>query len=211
MQLYFFISGAIIGAEKKVNRRGSPGFCGVENMALQENNTTDTQHELPRARVFEALTLVFKNFFNFTGRARRSEYWSIVFFIPVVAGLAFIPYIGQVFPLLFFILTLSVTIRRLHDIGKSGWWVLMFTLVPLLSLLVFFISIGISASIIPTEGMGASEEQNEFMGDLFFVISLFTISVIAMVVTIGVIWFSNKGDTGQNIYGPDPRQPIIYH
>lgn len=178
-------------------------------MVFREDSTSDAQKELPRAQVFEALSLVFKNFFNFSGRARRSEYWSIVFFIPVVIGLAFVPYIGQVFPLLFFILTLSVTTRRLHDIGKSGWWVLMFTLVPLLSLLVFFVSIGISASIIPTEGIGASEEQNKFVGDLFFVISLFTVSVLAMVATIGVIWFSNKGDTGQNLYGPDPRQPIL--
>ena len=178
-------------------------------MVFQDNNTIDGQNELPRARIFEALTLVFKNFFNFSGRARRSEYWSIVFFIPVMIGLAFIPYIGQVFPLLFFILTLSVTTRRLHDIGKSGWWVLMFTLVPLLALSLFFVSIGISASIIPTEGMVTGKEQNKFMEDLFFVISLFTVSVLAMVATIGVIWFSNKGDTGPNIYGPDPRQPIL--
>jgi len=178
-------------------------------------NTPETESgsyaisELPRSAILKTLILVFKNFFNFNGRARRSEYWCIIFFIPVFAALFFIPYIGQIFPLLFFILSLSVTIRRLHDIGKSGWWVLFFTLVPFIALSIFFLSIGISSSIIPTEGISETEEQHKLLGDSFFVIGLLAISILPVVVIVGLVWFSNKGDEGDNLYGPDPRQPII--
>ena len=106
-------------------------------------------------------------------------------------------------------MSLSVTIRRLHDIGKSGWWVLLFTLVPFIALSVFFLSIGISSSIIPTEGISETEEQHKLLGDSFFVIGLLALSILPVVVIIGLVWFSNKGDEGDNLYGPDPRQPII--
>lgn len=85
---------------------------------------------------------VLKQYLDFSGRARRKEYWffvlfSIAFTILIIfldeflsrnrgymIGLVYIIY--GVFVLL---PSLSVSVRRLHDIGKSGLWILLF-LIP---------------------------------------------------------------------------------
>lgn len=74
----------------------------------------------------EAIKLYFVNYINFTGRSTRSEYWWIVLFnILMSIAAAFIPYAGYVIALVFIIPSLSLSIRRLHDIGKSWVWYLM--------------------------------------------------------------------------------------
>jgi uncharacterized membrane protein YhaH (DUF805 family) len=98
--------------------------------------------------------VVFENYANFSGRARRSEYWYfalanmivaiIAAIIDNVAGLNFAPipygwfYLANV---LFTIIPgLAVAVRRLHDVGKSGWFFLII-LIPLIGsiwLLVLF-------------------------------------------------------------------------
>ncbi|MBJ6368100.1 DUF805 domain-containing protein [Snuella sedimenti] len=85
------------------------------------------------------LKVVKDNYANFQGRARRKEYWMFTLFnaifmiaTAIVAGI-----IGQATDTpLFFLLylvyilgiiipSLAVTVRRLHDIGKSGWYYLV--------------------------------------------------------------------------------------
>jgi uncharacterized membrane protein YhaH (DUF805 family) len=91
----------------------------------------------------------------FSGRARRSEYWyftlfsCLIVFALAAAGLYIArltggpprvaEYLADFFLLLIFLPSLAVSVRRLHDIGMSGWWVLL-NFVPLggLVLLVFF-------------------------------------------------------------------------
>ena len=81
-----------------------------------------------------------KQYFDFTGRARRSEYWyfvlfNFIFFIVAAAFDAFYGYFLEIpdwettweffyplYALLTFIPALAVTVRRLHDTGHSGWW-----------------------------------------------------------------------------------------
>jgi len=81
---------------------------------------------------------VIKKYAVFTGRARRSEYWYFVLFNFLAAIV--VVFLGGLFNdrdqtlyrlyvLAMFLPALGVTIRRLHDIGKSGWWIL-FVLVP---------------------------------------------------------------------------------
>jgi uncharacterized membrane protein YhaH (DUF805 family) len=64
---------------------------------------------------------------QFDGRASRSEYWWFYLFT-VIAGLA-AEIVGETVGILasFFILlpTLALTARRLHDVGRSGWWFLL--------------------------------------------------------------------------------------
>ncbi|MFG2591624.1 DUF805 domain-containing protein [Streptomyces sp. NPDC048438] len=89
---------------------------------------------------------VLKNYAGFGGRARRKEYWMFVLFNFIIAvvlsllGLAIdsqIPYI--IYLLAVIIPTIAVVVRRLHDTGRSGWWILI-SFVPLVGgiiLLVF--------------------------------------------------------------------------
>ena len=106
--------------------------------------------------------VVFENYANFSGRARRSEYWyytlcnviiSFVMYILVIISVAigsdgespgilfYLIYgILMLYALATFIPSLAVVVRRLHDTGKSGWYYLI-GLIPLVGaiLLIFFI------------------------------------------------------------------------
>lgn len=88
---------------------------------------------------FEAISSVFSNYANFSGRARRSEYWfwalanvivsSILSALAQKSGLFSI--LSGIWGLAIIIPSLAVQIRRLHDMGKSGWWMFI-SLVPLI-------------------------------------------------------------------------------
>lgn len=102
----------------------------------------------------EAVRTCFSKYVDFQGRARRSEYWFWVLFViigyviavsidlmvfgPVSSdGLTF-GVITSLFWLAILLPNLAVTIRRLHDSGKSGWWILI-SLVPLVGGIVLLI------------------------------------------------------------------------
>lgn len=81
---------------------------------------------------------VLKKYAVFQGRARRKEYWMFVLFNFIIAFVLnllsrFIGVFGilsGLYTLAVLIPSLAVCVRRLHDIGKSGWW-LFIILVPL--------------------------------------------------------------------------------
>ena len=94
---------------------------------------------------------VFKKAFVFSGRSRRKEYWLFalgVFIVSValtiiemMAGLEIAPDVGllsTIFSLIIFIPSLSVTVRRFHDIGRTGWWLLLM-LIPILGWIAVFV------------------------------------------------------------------------
>ncbi len=80
----------------------------------------------------------FRNYFNFSGRARRKEYWIfrlgnlVIFWLSAFILVNMFPENNTpgvifllVYYVLFFIPTLSITVRRFHDIGRTGWWSLL--------------------------------------------------------------------------------------
>ena len=85
------------------------------------------------------LKVVRDNYANFTGRARRKEYWMFVLFhilfvyggMAVLGGIAFAiesPFIMLLIYIYIFatmIPALAVGVRRMHDVGKSGWYLLI--------------------------------------------------------------------------------------
>lgn len=98
----------------------------------------------------QAIASAFKNYFNFHGRASRSEFWWFVLFAVVTNVLcevldvmigenaAFGPFyiLAQ---LIFFFPMFSLEVRRLHDTSKSGWNVLWaLTIIGLVPLIVFW-------------------------------------------------------------------------
>lgn len=104
--------------------------------------------------------VVIDNYFNFEGRARRSEYWYFTLVnLIILLGIYAIGAIGILaeleiililtgivmfaFAILLIIPSISVAIRRLHDTNKSGWWYLI-GLIPLggIVLLVFYCTEG---------------------------------------------------------------------
>ncbi len=97
----------------------------------------------------DAVKSAFARFNDFETRSSRSEFWwfmLLYFLVGLVVGIIEFTLFGQgmgmtrgiidllVF-LVFFVPTISVTARRLHDIGRSGWWQLI-GLIPLIGALV---------------------------------------------------------------------------
>jgi uncharacterized membrane protein YhaH (DUF805 family) len=73
-----------------------------------------------------------QNFANFSGRARRSEYWFfylfnviITVFLTVVGIFINFHFLGYLFSLVMLIPQLAVGVRRMHDVGKSGFFILI--------------------------------------------------------------------------------------
>mgnify|MGYP006430603107 CR=1 FL=1 len=103
--------------------------------------------------MIEYFQLSLRNAFDFQSRSRRKEYWYFVlmqFFIGVgftvlqmivgfnsvtanlLAGLS------ALVSLLLFVPGLAVAVRRLHDVGRSGWWLLL-AIVPLIGPIVLIV------------------------------------------------------------------------
>lgn len=99
--------------------------------------------------------LVLKKYAVFTGRSQRAEYWYFVLFLILISiGLAMIDgvtgtldpetgigLLGGLFSLATLIPSIAVGVRRLHDTGRSGWWLLI-GFVPLIGgiiLIIFFV------------------------------------------------------------------------
>jgi uncharacterized membrane protein YhaH (DUF805 family) len=88
-------------------------------------------------------TVILKRYADFQGRASRSEFWWFTLFafllnivLQVITGL--VPILGIiaiVIMLAVLIPSIAVAVRRLHDIGKSGWWYLL-VFIPLIGALV---------------------------------------------------------------------------
>lgn len=89
---------------------------------------------------------VLKQYADFSGRARRTEYWMYLLFNLIFAviaavldnilGLKFTPeipygYLYLLYALVTFLPGLAVSVRRLHDVDKSGWF-LFISLIPII-------------------------------------------------------------------------------
>jgi uncharacterized membrane protein YhaH (DUF805 family) len=178
--------------------------------------------------MFGAVGSVYANMFNFSGRARRAEYWWFFLFwiiLNVIAtgGLIYwltanpeymvtfrseaamqavfkqyqdewLRWAAYIFAGSFFFYWLpylAVTVRRLHDTGRSGWWMFKPFLVGLLGA----IGIGVLAAMTGVAG-GSAEPPMALM-------------LLSPTLSIGVtVWFyvvlCLPGTHGNNRFGPDP-------
>ncbi len=132
------------------------------------------------------MTLPLKKFFQFSGRSRRKEYWMfallfwILFFVAGVidtmmgfgtvnTGTTTDPYnfswnvhngpVMIALSLAFFIPHLAVSVRRLHDTNRTGWWLLIL-LLPLIGMIVMFVFLCLDGTVGPNR-FGADPKAGE--------------------------------------------------
>ena len=118
----------------------------------------------------KAAKLFFTNYFDFSGRASRGEFWWVYLALTIIG---FVPLVGIFIQLVTFIGLISLTSRRLQDVGFSGWY----QLIPysILSLLIglslaeisstpfaIFISVIVSITFIVFLAKPSIEEDNQW-------------------------------------------------
>lgn len=91
--------------------------------------------------------LALSKFAQFTGRSRRSEYWYFFLVtliityglqgIGMVLDMSLFVMLGGLVSLALLIPGIAVAVRRMHDVGRSGWWLLL-GLIPLAGLVILY-------------------------------------------------------------------------
>ena len=104
-----------------------------------------------------AIKLFFVNYFNFSGRASRAEFWWVYLALTIIG---IVPILGGIINLIALIGFISLTSRRLQDVGFSGWYQLALYLILMLPV-----------------GLGLSESSFLPLGLLIFLIVLITFIV----------------------------------
>ena len=162
----------------------------------------------------KAAKLFFVNYFDFSGRASRGEFWWAYLAFFIVSTILFVVdgvivsmifgftdnellsiteseflsnngFFSNIFSLVTFIGWISLTLRRLQDNGHSGWWQLAyFSIIPTIILWVFFIS----------------ADGNPVL--LSFSI-IFTIITLALYILI-LVWLILPPTEDENRWGPNP-------
>jgi len=128
-----------------------------EQQKVYNSYTEETQQQVENLSGFQYFKKCLKHYAVFNGRARRKEFWMFVLFnmIFAIAAATLDNIIGTAdydgFGLFYYIYclamllpSLAVLVRRMHDIGKSGWWFFI-SLIPLIGgiiLLVFCCTAG---------------------------------------------------------------------
>ena len=145
------------GTDNPANAR----FCGNCRQPFDEESTESAPAVsgigvgTVEVSFIEAIKLGYKNYFTFSGRATRAELWwfylfSVISFYAVFftcmigaimnggESIMFLVFMSIPYPISFFIFgipLLSLSSRRLHDTGRSGWWYLL-NFVPFCSIIV---------------------------------------------------------------------------
>ena len=118
----------------------------VQNLSSQLDKLSDQNKAEEQFNMLDLFVKCLKNYANFSGRARRKEYWFftlVQFIILVIAQIIdailstdFVFY--AIATLALFIPSLAAAVRRLHDTGRSGWWFLI-ALIPLIGTILLII------------------------------------------------------------------------
>lgn len=112
--------------------------------------------------------MAFKKYSQFTGRSRRSEYWYFILFNFIITILlqAFehgdsmhLGTLSSLYSLAIIIPGIAVSIRRLHDTGRSGW-TLLFALIPIVGAVILIIFFALDSDECSNEYGENPKEEN---------------------------------------------------
>lgn len=145
-----------------------------------------------------------KLFLSFEGRVRRSHFWIgwlvllgvnvVISWIPVINLLGFL----LIWP------NLAISVKRLHDMGKTGWLVAIPWVASTVFLIIGFLMV-MGAAI--AGGVGADYYENNpaalfaMMGPAVGAFVLAALVPLAFLLWIGLV----EGDQGDNRFGPNPK------
>ena len=103
--------------------------------------------------------------------------------------------------------TLAVGVRRLHDIGRTGWWLIMPHIVAFAGLLVFFIICGTQIALMIHAGDSKMSDEQGFKFAMTLIGSVFLCVFLPMAIAwiTMLVFFVTEGKRGPNRFGNDPK------
>jgi uncharacterized membrane protein YhaH (DUF805 family) len=122
------------------------------------------QPALPNPLVSYFKRVVLEKYADFTGRARRSEYWwftlanivAVIILLVLVAVSNIFWVLYAIYAIGLIVPSIAVTVRRLHDTDKSGWWIFI-ALVPFVGGIILLVFMCIDSTRGPNQ-FGPSEK-----------------------------------------------------
>ena len=135
----------------------------------------------------------------FSGRAPRAEYWWFYLFCLSVSTISTVlveylpPIADLVFGLGLLLPQIAVGVRRLHDVNRSGQWIVIPLIAGILVLLGYQFT-----------GPSIMEDIGETWRAIAFGVMALALAVYAILM---LVWFCTLGTPGSNRYGPDPLDP----
>ena len=175
----------------------------------------------------KAISTCFSKLFTFEGRARRSEFWYFYLLISII-GLTYMtfgfmfdsiiaptlgentdnmiklsgPLINNTVSIIFFLIELSVSVRRLHDIECSGWLIIPLIVLPDIIAMLY------NRYWPSTDALLKSGEVTPEAFAGIAVTIIFVLFFFLGITAVKIILFCKAGTEGPNQYGPDPIRII---
>ena len=167
-----------------------------------------------------AMKTCFKKYFDFKGRARRSEFWWFVLFMVIVSSA--LSYVGMLVPVVGFVSLafslavlipeLAVLCRRLHDTGRGSWWVVLMAILVAGYYGSFAALIGSNFSNLanatnPQDMVGVAQEMaNSIQASPGLATAMmFCILGSGLMAIIMLIFTVKDSDWRENKFGPSPK------
>ncbi len=204
----------------------------IQEHNLEQNQQSMSGTVVPRLTFGQAIKEAFSKYATFQGRSRRSEYWWFSLFLTLLALVFFLPVIlvslwyssegidvyetdmwpvvlsglwallGSLVFLALLIPSLTVQVRRLHDVGRSGWWLVGCLVASIVFEILAFCLLGTRYSdMIPLQ-----EYREAFAVSTFGGVALSLLGLINTFISIALIVFSLfDSHKGVNKYGPSPK------
>lgn len=163
--------------------------------------------EQPRMTFSEAIKRNLNNLINFNGRARRSELWwnyLAYFILSCIVGIILggSTAISSIVSLLLELCIVAVTIRRLHDSGHSGYWVIASVLLSVIAQ----INLSTSGFYEITNTLNPNPEE---IINMISQPSFIGLGIISFIVNICILVFAlQDSKPEENKYGKSPKYII---
>ena len=174
----------------------------------------------PMMTFLEAVKQCLRKYGDFGGRATRAEFWwwqvfgwiggliagaidASISSFPGPEFATFAPF-GAIFGLAILLPGLAVQARRLHDIGRTGWWILVWLGIYFLGLLPLVVGGIITiVRIFSSDSGSAGADPGSYIP---LIVGGAIMLLVFVAVTIWwIVWLARQGQTGPNRFGPDPR------
>ena len=155
--------------------------------------------------------------FSFRGRINRAKWWLsvlVVFVIAIVVNVlsavfssgAIATILGLVYLVLWIWISLAAGTKRLHDLNRSGAWLVLFIGAPILLFIILIALAGLGAGLAILGGGTPDVTALAHVGIAGTVIGLIWLGLGIW----ALVWFGClRGTVGPNLYGPDPLAPAM--